>query len=200
MRAKANTRGFSLLELLVVVGIIATIAAISVPYIMEWLRLYRLRAASQELMSEFQTARMQAVMKTTNLGVALVVVDANSYRYINFDMDASPDPLLRAQALGRLKSLPQDIVFDSATLAGTTTDAVRFSRLGGACWKGAANCAIPVIAACTGVGCVPPDTTTTVWMKGDSLAVGDTVIRLRDRRNNLTRLVQVQLTGRISEQ
>src|SRR5262245_16388571 len=79
-----KSRGFSLIELMVVAAITSFMLAISVPLIVNWLRLYRLRAATQEVTSELQTARMQAVMKTTNRGVALVVVDANSYRYVNY--------------------------------------------------------------------------------------------------------------------
>lgn len=200
MRTKVKTSGFSLIELLVVVGIIAIIAAISVPFIMNWMRLYRLRAGAQEVASELQRARLQAVMKTTNRGVVLQTTDSNSYRLINLDLLASADAVVAAQAIGPLRTLPEAIVFDgdlAPVPLGTATAAVTFSRLGAACALNSANCTVTAdLPACSAVGC-GDDTTTATWMRSDAAL---TTVRLRDSRSNLTRTVQVTVNGRISEQ
>src|SRR5262245_44460033 len=80
-RVSQGEAGFSLIELLAVVGIIAIMAAVSVPAIGRYIRNYQIRGATQQVASEIQTARNKAIMKNTNRGVAFLTLDDKSYRW-----------------------------------------------------------------------------------------------------------------------
>lgn len=61
--------GFTIVELLVVIALIATMAAIAVPNFISWLPDYRLRSAAQDLLSNFQKVKMAAVKHNVNAAV-----------------------------------------------------------------------------------------------------------------------------------
>lgn len=56
-------------ELLVVIGIIALVSLIAVPNVISMLPDYRLRSATQDLFSNFQKARIEAVKRNTDTAV-----------------------------------------------------------------------------------------------------------------------------------
>ena len=64
-----NNSGFTAVELLVVIALIAILAAIAVPNFIGWLPNYRLRAATHDLYSNFQKAKLTAVKRNTNTAV-----------------------------------------------------------------------------------------------------------------------------------
>jgi prepilin-type N-terminal cleavage/methylation domain-containing protein len=137
-RATTVERGFSLIELMAVVGIIMVMAAVALPAIGRYIRNYKIRGATQQVAGELQAARAKAIMRNTNAGVSFVIVDSDSYRYIMEDA-------LPGEELGPLRDLPVGIQFDGDPLTagaqvGIVRD-VRFNRLGGACVPGVAPCA-----------------------------------------------------------
>ena len=77
--------GFTLVEVLVVIGLIAVISAFAVPTFINWLPDYRLRSAAHDLLSNFQKAKLEAVKRNLRCGVVFasagtgytVFVDAN---------------------------------------------------------------------------------------------------------------------------
>jgi len=74
----ARTRGFSLVEVLVVTAIIGLVAAIATPSIAATVRAYRAGAAARQLMTDFQFAKMGAVSQRVNYRVSF---DAGQNRY-----------------------------------------------------------------------------------------------------------------------
>ena len=59
--------GFTMVELMIVIVVIAILSAIAVPNIISWLPNYRLKSAARDLFSNMQKARMQAVKENKNI-------------------------------------------------------------------------------------------------------------------------------------
>ncbi|MBV5327056.1 MAG: GspH/FimT family protein [Chlorobium sp.] len=94
MRTKSGQKGFTLVEVIIVVAIIGILAAVATPMIISSLPRYRLRAEVRELMINFKKAKVEAVKR--NRDVVILFVDAvagvqdGSYQiFVNVDRDAN---------------------------------------------------------------------------------------------------------------
>jgi type II secretory pathway pseudopilin PulG len=143
-------------ELLIVVAIIAIMAAVVLPTITGYLRVYRIRGASQEVAKEIQGARGSAISKNVNFGMVFLIVDDSHYQWVaeddlnvtNTDFSANVRvPLADALSTtipgaasqrGAVKALPVGVVFAKTcpglpTSGATWERGMRFSRLGAWC-------------------------------------------------------------------
>lgn len=70
-RTRAGTRagGFSLVEVIVVLGLVSVVAVAAVPSITSGMRRYSLITASEQVVSTIRSARHQAVGKNATLRV-----------------------------------------------------------------------------------------------------------------------------------
>jgi type II secretion system protein H len=191
-------RGFSLVEMLIVVLIIGVMAAVALPNIGQYIRNYKVKGAAQMVAGELQSARSRAIMTNTNVGVSFVVVDRDTFRYVQEDIDpASP------QRLSGLKKLPTGVIFKPTALPqpGPT---LRFLRLGGFCNPAVvtATCpaAVPVSERSTPAEATAIDTGTTDGNYIGTLAAGAMEIRLRETSTGLERTVQIAPGGRVLPQ
>lgn len=87
--------GFSVIELLVVIGMIAIICSIAVPNLIGWRSKAQLGRAARDLYGNFQKAKMEAARNNQYCAVSFgdVVVDGKTYDYVVFiDVPIGADP------------------------------------------------------------------------------------------------------------
>ena len=61
-----NDSGFSLIELIMVILIVGVLTGIAVPGFVAWIPKYRVKDAAQDLYSNIQLAKMEAIKRNTN--------------------------------------------------------------------------------------------------------------------------------------
>ncbi len=203
-RRYSPSHGFSLVELLIVVTIIAIMAAVALPMISNYLRIYKIRGASQEFAKEIQAARGKAISKNVNFGLVLLILNETSYRWVAEDdlnaADAEFPPNLRvplnantavtepastpgvASQRGPVYVLPQGVVFTQGCGLPTPWErGMRFNRLGAWC------------APSTGEPCPPIP----VGAPFVSSTAGGAAVCLSQPSTGLTRTVSVVPGGRV---
>jgi prepilin-type N-terminal cleavage/methylation domain-containing protein len=206
--AKSKARGFSLVEVLVVVGLIATLAAVSLPNLIGFFRSSRIRAGLDLVATAIQTARNKAIVRNTQMGITFVIQDNTTFwvhiedtipgvttgdvGYTRQGIDfAAPNTNLSTKY-----TLPNLVEFAAnatdcpaiATFAPAST-ALRFDRYG-------LSTALP--STVTGVAALV--------LNGSSVATtriyaptvaGERSVCLIDRQTDLRRFVQVSPGGRV---
>jgi prepilin-type N-terminal cleavage/methylation domain-containing protein len=194
--------GFSLIELLIGVAIIAIMAAVALPNIGQYIRNYKVRGAAQDVASVMSTARSKAIMSNTNAGVSFVVVDQDSYRFVIEDLVGTGDTATPNPEFSPLQDLPGGVQFVAAT-ASDSSPSVRFNRLGSYCNPAlTASCAASVTPVCpasestrcsgTGAG--------SSYFAPDPDMAGGLVVTLLEPNTGLRRTVRLAPGGRVLPQ
>jgi Tfp pilus assembly protein FimT len=193
---RRHLRGFSTLELLVVIGIMGTVAAIGLPRIMTFVKLSQIRGAASSVASEITSARAKAIQKNVNFGSVFVIRSATSYQWVLEDLPgalATRQDINGTTALkGNVMNLPPGVQFATdcpvptgETFAATDTG-FRFNRFGGWCDPvGTGDC--PAL---------PTGTNQALVKNGTS----GTLICVYQPRTSLRRWVWVSPGGRVQAQ
>ncbi len=93
-----KSSGFTLIELMIGIGIISIMTAIAVPAVMNWLPKYRLEAAANDLRSNMQKAKLEAVKRNTDViiifttGAYVPAGSVGSYQVFVDDGGTNADP------------------------------------------------------------------------------------------------------------
>lgn len=200
-RPCASSAGFTLVELIVVVGIIGPLALVAAPPIRNYMRASTIRVAAQQVASELSNARQRAISKNVHDGVVLLVWSANTYQWVIED-DQSPPVLGARRAMsvlvaddaqhGPLRTLPAPVTFlplpaPAAQPPAATSRGIRFTSLGAACDPNGA----------AGSVCPQPDTPTTNFVNFNTANPGEFTLLVTDNTTKLSRSIRVTPGGRI---
>ncbi len=114
LRTGSKRRGFTLLELLVVMAIMVLISGAVLASMMPALAEARLRSASAHLIAALRYARSYAVSKHVSARLRLVT-DARTVEVQTQDTDANGTPIWRTLTTqaGRTRTLPDGVIFSS---------------------------------------------------------------------------------------
>lgn len=136
MKALKKHNGMTLLELLMVIGIIAVLAAITLPSFVFMARGSRIRSAAKIVTDTLSAARGLAIAQRQSFYVEF---DKNANKVTIFALDktkASPDPDVKADRkyYGEWKKLPEPVTFYnySSPLYKAPDDWIKFKPNGGA--------------------------------------------------------------------
>jgi prepilin-type N-terminal cleavage/methylation domain-containing protein len=200
---RPQERGFTLIELMVVVGIIGLTAAVALPSIAGYVRSNRIRTGQDLVASAFQRARNMAIMRNTQMGVTFITEDNNTFwihvedtiagvtagnvgftrQGIDF---AAPNAVLSTRF-----DLPDQVEFaataaDCPGIAGYSADeaAIRFDRYGVASLPAGANALV-----------LDGGSVATPFIY--SPAAGDRGVCLIDRQTDLRRWLLIAGGGRV---
>lgn len=123
--------GFSFLELMVALGIIAIIASLAVPGLINWRSTVRLREAAYYLKGDLEFAKSAAIKKNVSVGVQL---SADTYTiFVDYDKDGgTAGDLIQngPERLLRYRQLPAGVSIDLAATDFPDDDRTGFNSRG----------------------------------------------------------------------
>ena len=113
--------GFTLIELVVVIAIIAILSAVAIPNFFNWRRNAQMRASAEELLSVVQLTKLRAVKERTNCVVFFDTGDDNYVAFVDNGAGggtANNEVLDGTEAIIKRGDLPSTVDMYSASFSG----------------------------------------------------------------------------------
>ena len=115
-----NSKGFTLIEVLIVIAIIGVLSAIAIPSISSWLPNYRLKSAARDLYGAAMKAKGEAVKRNVNCAITFnQQIGGISQAYIVY-VDADTDCEFDAgeTIVSQLTNWPKQVMLDTTEGGG----------------------------------------------------------------------------------
>jgi type II secretion system protein H len=129
---KWGPRGFTLMELLIVVVVIGIIAALAVPSFLSYMPKLRVKSAARDVVSQLRLARSKAVSERRPYGVSFNVGDNTIITFADTDSPSS-QTYSTSDSLIKADTLTPDVDLTSCTY---TNNCVVFNATGAASTSG----------------------------------------------------------------
>ena len=114
---KTTDKGFTIIEVLIVIVIIGVVSAVAIPNLISWVPEYRLRGASRDLYDNMQFARMSAIKAREDCYISFNTPSENQYS-INTETETLKTVVLADYGSGiTFSSAPETIRFQSNGLS-----------------------------------------------------------------------------------
>ena len=119
---KIKNRGFTVVELLVVVVILGVAGSVALPNVMSYMEAYRLRSASRELYGNMQLARISAIKAREDCYIAFNTPVTNKYQvYFNSKVLKTVNLRKHDKALS-FSAAPEKVYFQANGMANGEAD------------------------------------------------------------------------------
>ena len=119
--------GYTLIELMAVIGIIAIVTGIVVPNVISWLPKYRLNSGAEEIQSTLQLARLGAIKQNMSATVAFDTANHTFLASIN-GQTIKRGRLPAGIVIDSVTSPASQVQFDSRGLANSSTGNIQVSN------------------------------------------------------------------------
>ncbi len=113
-KAYISYKGFTLIEIMIAIAIMAIIAGIAIPNYIEWSMGARLRSAVNDLSSDLAMARLRAIKSSAKVGV---IFAADGYQVFIDDNDNNT--LDSGEVILRSKQYPAGVSMSGTTFASS---------------------------------------------------------------------------------
>ena len=132
-----NARGFTILELMIAMAVLAILAAIAVPNYIGWLPKRHLRSSAIDVQAAINLAKMTAIRENTNVSLRFNTASENYDAFIDANADGNPDgAIFRSQEMSPGIDMigtgfgSDTITFNSRGLADAAGNVTLSNRLG----------------------------------------------------------------------
>ena len=123
--------GFTLIEFLTVIAIIAVVATIVLPNVISWLPRYRLSSGAEEIQSTLQLARLGAIKQNRNATVTFDTANQTFLATIIGGQMIKKGKMPAGILIDSVSSPSSQVQFDSRGLADDSTDILVKNNQGG---------------------------------------------------------------------
>ncbi len=125
-----KTLGFTIIELMIVIAVIAILAAIAVPSFSDTLERKRIQGVAESVKAEFEYARSEAIKQSCENGTTLSFVAGTSWQINLTRCDATTKsyaPLSSGVTLSNISFVANDLSFNSRRGSVDENQSITFS-------------------------------------------------------------------------